>query len=92
MAMIINLDNKFIQSQSHRPQGANWMGDGWVPVPQELELLALSSSPYCELQFDGEGNLIGITPLDKPDPTPPPVEEDPYAEMAKAIREGVNEV
>ena len=29
---------------------------------------------------------------DQPEPEPEPQEEDPYTEMAKAIREGVNEV
>ena len=38
---------------------------------------------------DGEWKLVRQEELN---PSPPPVEKDPYAEMAKAIRKGVNEV
>lgn len=56
-------------------------------------------SSYLEVESLPPGDGILMTdlktlwwePLPEPEPEPEP-EEDPYAEMAKAIREGVNEV
>ena len=71
MSMVINLKSKSLQSQSHRPDGENWMGDGWVSVPKNLEKSALLYAPFCELVLS-EGRLTGIIPLEKPElPTQP---------------------
>lgn len=72
MSIIINKSTKAIQFQSHRPEGDNWMGNDWVLVPKDLEQLALSSAPYCELVFDKVGILVEIKPTEKPQTTPEP--------------------
>ena len=61
--------------------------DPGVPSIQ-LESLPEGEGPLRVV--NGEVVRSPLPPL--PDPSLPPVEEDPYAEMAKAIREGVNEV
>ena len=49
----------------------NWMGEGWIVVPKELEQTARECGGFCELEFDGEGELIAITPTEKPKPPEP---------------------
>lgn len=63
--MIINTTTHEVEWNSTHHE--NWKGDGWVVVPPELEQTVLSSCGYCNLSFDENGNLIGITPTDKPE-------------------------
>jgi hypothetical protein len=58
--MIINIENKGLQSMSTHPS-ENWMGDGYALVPPELEEKATLFAPYCELVFDAAGALIDVT-------------------------------
>ena len=63
-----------VQSQSHRTEC--WL-EGWVAVPKELESAVWGSGGYCVLELDDEGNLIGITPTERPPmPEPEPTAED----------------
>ncbi|WP_251447045.1 hypothetical protein [Vermiculatibacterium agrestimuris] len=53
----------------------NWMGEDWAVVPPELAKAARESGGFCELTFDEEGNLTGLTPTEKPPaPEPEPTE------------------
>lgn len=52
-----------IQSQSHRREC--WL-EGWVAVPEELTADLWACGGYCELHLDGEGNLTGLTPTERP--------------------------
>lgn len=77
MSMIINKTTCAIQAQSHRVYPENWEGPEWLPVPPGLERLAARHAPYCKLELDADGNLVGITPAERPaEPgTPPSIEE-----------------
>ena len=59
MSMIINIKTKMIESQSHRIYPENWNGDGWVPVPPELENIVVNSAPYCELMWCLQSARLG---------------------------------
>ena len=63
-----------LQSQSHRTEC--WL-PGWVAVPEELTAAVWECGGYCELELDGDGNLVGIIPTEKPVPEEPaPTEAD----------------
>ena len=69
MSAIINKNTKQYQSQSNRCYPENWMGDGWIAVPPELEAQARACCPYCLLEIEN-GALVDITPLERPEPEP----------------------
>lgn len=63
-----------IQSQSHRTEC--WL-EGWKAVPPELEGKLWESGGYCELVYDGAGELADIIPTEKPtQPEPEPTETE----------------
>lgn len=69
MSVIIHEATKSIESQSHRAPGENWNGEGWLPVPEDLEKTALRLAPYCELEvkeIDGERVIVKITATEEP--------------------------
>lgn len=59
-----------LQSQSGRTEC--WM-EGWIAVPKELEDTVWNSGGYCKLDIQ-DGVLIGVTPIEKPEPVPTPQE------------------
>ena len=69
-----------IYDPSQIPPGEPTMEVETIPPGEGLLMTDLSSLWWEE-----------VPPQPEPGPEPEP-EEDPYAEMAKAIREGVNEV
>ena len=74
MSMIINTQTKGYQMQSTRNYPENWEGEGWLPVPPELEGKVRENYPYYELVIE-DGALVDVTPTERPeepeDPTPP---------------------
>lgn len=64
MITIINTETHEILGSSVHKE--NWMGDGWHIIPPELESAALESLGYCDLTFDSAGNVVGLTPTDRP--------------------------
>ena len=60
------------ESQSHRIYPENWMGDGWLPVPHELEAAAMEYAPYCDLVIE-DGALVDIVPTERPAPDAAPL-------------------
>lgn len=107
MSMIINTQTKGYQMQSTRNYPENWEGEGWLPVPPELEGKVRENYPYYELVIQ-DGTLVDVTPTERPedpeDPTPPSgdleqrvaaleaAQANAWSEQAAAIREGVNSV
>lgn len=69
MSAIVNVDTRNLEYQSHRNYPENWMGDGWIAVPPELEARARACCPYCVLEIEN-GALVNITPLERPEPEP----------------------
>ena len=66
-----------LQSQSHRTE--NWMGEGWIEVPPQLEQAAWDCCGYCNLEIQ-DGKLVGITPVERPpEPEPEPTAEEDLA-------------
>lgn len=63
-------------------------------VPPETQTFTVENIPEGEGMLMTDLRTLWWEPLPKPEPEPEPepTKEDPYAEMAKAIREGVNEV
>lgn len=59
-----------LESQSHRT--SNWMGEGWVEVPPQLEQAAWSCCGYCDLVIQ-EGKLVDLVPGEIPPAPPAPV-------------------
>lgn len=76
MSAIVNIKTRNMEYQSHRRYPENWMGDGWIAVPPELEEQARACCPYCELEIEGDA-LVDITPVDPPAPEPEPAEPEP---------------
>jgi len=70
-----------IQSQSGRC--ACWL-EGYIEVPAHLHDAVWATYGWCDLQIE-EGNLVGVTPTERPeppDPEPkPPSEEDITLDM-----------
>lgn len=63
-----------VQKQSGRTK--NWMGPGWVEVPEQLAARVFACGGYCELVFEG-GKLVDIVPTQRPpEPTPAPTHEE----------------
>ena len=107
MSMIINTQTKGYQMQSTRNYPENWEGEGWLPVPPELEEKVRENYPYYELVIE-DGALVDVTPTERPeepeDPTPPSwdlegrvaaleaAQASAWSEQAAVIREGVNSV
>lgn len=79
-----------IEQQSGRK--TVWL-DGYAEVPQELERTAFESLGYCEIEV-ADGKITNLTLTEKPpiEPISEPQTDDVYAELAKAIREGVNSI
>lgn len=68
MAVIINETTKCIELQSHRKQGENWNGEGWIVVPKELEEKVLLYAPFCELvikEIDGKKVITDVIEKEK---------------------------
>lgn len=76
---IINKESHTVEWRDNERE--NWMGDGWVVVPPELEQAARESGGCCELAFDRSGALVGLTPTEKP---PRPEPEPSQAERDRA--------
>lgn len=79
-----------LQSQSHREEC--WL-EGWVAVPPELEGAVWDCGGYCDLDIR-EGELVGVTPKERPaPPEPAPSESEAVVNaIAAAYRKGVEEV
>ena len=58
-----------MESQSHRTE--NWMGEGWVEVPPQLEQAAWSCCGYCQLVME-DGKLTDLIPGEIPAPPEAP--------------------
>lgn len=56
-----------LQSQSHRTKC--WL-EGWVAVPQSLTQAVWDCGGYCVLELNDTGELVGITPTERPEPEP----------------------
>ena len=54
-----------VHSQSHRK--GNWLGEGWLEVPQHLEPEVWACCGYCDLTVE-DGTLTGIVPRERPEP------------------------
>ena len=62
-----------VQKQSGRTK--NWMGPGWVEVPEHLVSTAFSSGGYCELVLE-HGALTNLVITQQPPQPEPTAEED----------------
>ena len=58
--MIINLTTKEVRELSSHPH-VNWMGEGWVVVPLELENKVRSLVPHCKLRRNRYGEIVDVT-------------------------------
>ena len=81
---------------AHRNQTGEFrtIPDGWAVVPEEMELP--ETFPFVNIEAE-DGVVTSMTAGTVPEPEPKPEPEpDPeyvtYAELAAAIREGVNRV
>ena len=71
--MIIHKDPKSVETSSLSTSGNFGEYENVFVVDDESELgkKILSEQPCFDFVLDGEGNLIGITPVERP-PEPPP--------------------
>ncbi len=82
--MIVNPVDKGYQQQSHRPNVC-WE-DGWLLVDEtteegkKLAQKIIENYPYYDLVLDDEGNLIDITPTERPPKPPQPPSQDERVE------------
>lgn len=70
-----------IQYQSGR--ASCWL-DGWIAVPAHLEAAVWETLGWCDLTIEN-GVLTGITPTDRPEPDPEPVEMPTTEERLYAL-------
>lgn len=88
MSAIVNVDTRNLEYQSHRRYPENWMGDGWIAVPPELEARARASCPYCVLEIEN-GALVNITPLERPAPDLDTIRAAKLAELSDACNAAI---
>ena len=91
MSMIINVQSKGYEYQSHREYPENWNGEGWLPVPPDLEAKVMKSAPYCELVIE-DGALVNVTPTEKPPEADPIVQakSEKCAELSNLCESAIN--
>lgn len=90
MSMILNTENKGYEEQSHRAYPENWNGEGWLPVPIELEAKVRANSPYCELVIE-DGVLTDITPTERPEADPiVQAKSEKCAELSNLCESSIN--
>ena len=87
MCTIIKLEAEpsgfhLVESQSHREE--NWMGEGWTEVPPELVETVMQCGGWCSLEMQ-DGVLAGITPAERPETPPEPVQEPTADEIFNAL-------
>lgn len=62
MSAIIEVNNKWMESQSHRVYPEVWNPDSegvhWVAVPPEFETIVVDNAPYIEFDYDPETDTI----------------------------------
>ena len=85
MSMIVNIDTKEYEEQSHRKYPENWNGDGWIPVSKEFEEIIRSNYPYFELFID-ENSLTRVTPTRNNNIDIKKVVEAKHAELSEACQ------
>ena len=88
MSAIVNVDTRNLDYQSHRRYPENWMGDGWIAVPPELEARARACCPYCELKIEG-GALVDIMPAEPPVPDLDTLRAAKLAELSDACNAAI---
>lgn len=91
MSMILNTENKGYEEQSHRAYPENWNGEGWLPVPIELEAKVRENAPYCDLVIE-DGALVNVTPTEKPPEADPIVQakSEKCAELSNLCESAIN--
>ena len=57
--MIVHERTRQVMTMSTHPHD-NWMGEGWLVVPEEVEDLARETSPFLLLLRGGDGRLMDI--------------------------------
>lgn len=69
--MLINKNTKQVIEITSKPD-ENWIGDGYYLVDSRSELAEKirSNAPYFEPITDETGQLIDITPTERPEPEP----------------------
>lgn len=69
--MLINKKTKQVIEISSKPN-ENWIGDGYYLVDSRTELAEKIrlNAPYFEPITDGTGQLVDITPTERPEPEP----------------------
>lgn len=88
MSAIVNIKTRNMEYQSHRRYPENWNGEGWFPVPPELEAQARASCPYCKLDVK-DGVLVGVTPLERPAPDLDTLRAAKLAELSGACKAAI---
>lgn len=85
MSIVINIDTKQYESQSHRVYPENWNGEDWLPVPPKLESKVQAYWPYLDITLNEEGTeIINIVETERP-PEPEPSNTPDPAQIQLAI-------
>ncbi len=85
--MLINKKTKQVIEISSKPN-ENWIGDGYYLVDSRTELAEKIrlNAPYFEPITDGTGQLVDITPTERPEePEPEPSVAEQLAEAQEQI-------
>ena len=76
MSAIIEVNNKWMESQSHRVYPEVWNEDSegihWVAVPPEFESIVIQNAPYIDFTYDAETDTISNVVATERPPEPEP--------------------
>jgi hypothetical protein len=64
--------------EDHLWMSAEQIPNGFTRVPEHMQKDAMKSLGWCDLEFDGGGALIGITPLAKPEASETELRREAY--------------
>ena len=76
MSAIIEINNNWMEYQSHRVYPEVWNEntdtEHWIAVPPEFESVVVGNAPYIEVTYnDDKTSIIDVKVLPRPEPEPP---------------------
>ena len=76
MSAIIEVNNNWMEYQSHRVYPEVWNEDTedthWIAIPPEFESDIVNNAPYIDVTYsEDKESILSVKILPRPEPTPP---------------------